>query len=260
MGEPLVMAMKPGFQIRYVDPCSGTVGTKLNVPGGITYFKVYSYGGEPLTTRSVTNDVKLDAFWDLEEGEGRAEVTVRGPIALDLDWKEPEDLARAWAEAWCDSAGVTDLEVLDSGPDGIHFTVSVDAPLPEADERGRTSVDLPLPPLDMSSLLPDGMDISHSETDGVLFFPAPVHTDIKWRIKHPEGLRLLPGPSLEMEWEDCSLAIRRGGQMPNIEVGFNLDLGGRPIIPAEYGGYRGLFIEATDPGLMRLVFADDAEE
>jgi hypothetical protein len=37
-------------------------------------------------------------------------------------------------------------------------------------------------------------------------------------------------------------------------------LGGRPIIPEEYGGYRSLFLEAIDPRLTRLVFAEEEEE
>jgi hypothetical protein len=260
MGDPLVRVRTDYEHILWIDPVTGNVAPQHSLAPGVTYFIVGPDEVETVVAGRVDNSVRMSAFWDLEKGEGSAEVEIAGPVALTLDWKDPGNLARSWAEGWCDSAEVTDLEILRSAPDGIHFIVSLDAPLPEADDHGRTSVDLPLPPLEIIDLLPGGLDLARSETDGVLFFPAGVHAEAIWKLKPPEGLSLLPGPSVEMEWEDGRVVVRREDRPPFVAVVFDINLGGRPIIPAEYGGYRSLFIEATDPGLMRLVFADGAEE
>jgi len=260
LADPLIRVRDPHGPTLWIDPADGSVTAQHYVTGGITYFVVGPHGAEPVVAKEETSEIRLGVFWDLDQGEGKAEIRITGPITRTLDWREPEKLVRSWAEGWCDSAEVTDLKILSTNPDGFRFIVSLDAPLPEADDRGRTSVDLPLPPLEMTELLPDRIDLSRSETDGVLFFPAPVHTDIRWKIKPPEGLKLLPGPSVEMEWEDGSVVIRREDQTPFLDVVFDLRLGGRPIIPEEYGGYRKLFIEATDPRLTRLIFAEEEEE
>jgi len=261
LGDLLVRVSDLSSPMLWVDPVDGTVVTQSPpVPGGFTYFDLKTYGAERKMAGNIFNHIGLSIFWDLEEGEARAEGRIGGPIARTLGWKEPEKLVSDWAEGWCDSAEVTDLKIMKSGPEWLHFVVSLDAPLPEADDRGRISLDLPLPPLEMTSLLPEGLDLARSETDGVLFFPAPTHAEMIWKIKPPEGLKIFPNPSVEAEWEDGSVAIRREGHAPLIVVRYDLNLGGRPIIPAEYGGYRSLFLEATDPGLTRLVFAEEEEE
>jgi hypothetical protein len=260
MAGPLVRVRDRYSNVLWIDPVGGTVATLPDIAGGATYFVIGRNGAEPVLAGSVPNAVKLDAFWDLEKGEGRAEVEISGPVTLTLDWEEPESLVRTWAGGWCDSADVADVRILSSGPDGLRFAVSLDAPLPEADDRGRILLDLLHPPVDMSSLLPEGMEIAHSETDGVLFFPASSRVDCIWRIRPPEGLALLPGPSIDMEWEDCRVYLRHKDRPPNSEVVYTLILGGRPVIPEEYTGYRSLFLEATDSRHTRMVFTEEAEE
>jgi len=202
----------------------------------------------------------MAASWDLDKGEARADVTVTGPAVRDLGWKEPEQLVRSWAEGWCDSASVTDLQILNSSIEGIHFTVGLDAPLSDADDRGRVVVDLPLPPPASEAMLPDGIDLARSTIDGVLFFPAQAVADIKWRITLPEGWELLPGPSVHLNWEDGHLDSKRYERTSDTEVVYLLRLGGKPILPDEYAGFRSLFLEAADPRLRRLVFTEEEEE
>jgi hypothetical protein len=187
-------------------------------------------------------------------------VTITGPAVRDLGWKEPEQLVRSWAEGWCDSASVTGLEILSSGIDGIHFTVGLDAPLPDPDDRGRVAVDLSLPPPATEALLPDGLDMARSTTDGALFFPARAVAEIEWRVTLPEGWELLPGPTVHMSWEDGNLDSKRYELTSGIKVVYLLNLGGKPILPDEYAGFRDLFLEATDPRLLRLVFSEEEEE
>ncbi len=260
MGDPLVRVEDSGGHTLWIDPGEGSVASLLPIAGGITYFVVGPHGAEPVVVKEETSDVRLSVFWDLGQGEGKAEVRITGSIARTLDWKEPETLARGWAEGWCDSADVTDLKILKSGPDGLKFTVELKAPFPEEDDRGRTVVVLPMSPLGISALLPEGMDLAQSRTDGALFPESPLSIELIWKIRPPEDLSLLPGASVETTWEDVSLAVTRTRTASLIETAYRLDWGGRPIIPEEYGGYRKLFVEATDPRLTRLVFAGEEEE
>jgi hypothetical protein len=260
LGDPLVRATAPDRSDYWINPVSGTVTELPPVAEGITYFIVDLYEVEKAVAEDASNTVKLDGFWDLEEGIAAAEIEISGPAALGLGWKEPEELARGWAESVSESAKVEELEILRSGPDGIRFTVKMDAPCPEADDRGRIQVDLPLPPVGPTALLPDGIDLARSEIDGALFFPAPGRADVIWRFRPPEGHDLVAGPSLDLEWEDTRIYVKRKERPPNKELVYTMILGGRAIIPDEYPGYRTVFLEATDPRMMRLVFTEEEAE
>ena len=63
-----------------------------------------------------------------------------------------------------------------------------------------------------------------------------------------------------MVWEDGKVVFAQKKLSPYVNMALHLRLGGRPIIPEEYAGYRSLFLEATDPRLMRLVFTEEEEE
>jgi hypothetical protein len=260
LGDPLVRVEDSDGRWWWIDPGSGSVTALAPLTGGITYFVIDPEGARPEVREEVPNDIRLSIFWDLDEGEARVEGAVTGPIAGTIGWKEPEKLIRGWAEGWSDSAEVTDLTILASGPGGVAFIVNLKAPLPEADDRGWTVVDLPLSPVEIGALLPEGMDLAHSETDGMLFPMAPVNVYLDWKLRPPEGLTLVPGPSLEMIWEDASLAVRRSEEASMIETVYELNWGGRPVVPEEYAGYRNLLLEATDSRLTRVVFGEGEEE
>jgi hypothetical protein len=259
LADPLVRVALGDGSYLWFDTASGSLESVHPIGAGMTYF-IDTPFVKPVVADSGDNHVTMAAFWDLEKGEARADVTMSGPAIRDLGWKEPEELVRSWAEGWCDSASVTDLEILSSSIDGIHFTVGLTAPLPDADDRGRVSIDLPLPPPAMEALLPDGLDIARGTIDGVLFFPAKAVADVKWRVTLPEGLELLPGSSVHLSWEDGNLDSKRYERTPDIEVVYLLRLGGKPILPDGYAGFRDLFLEATDPRLLRLVFTGEESE
>ncbi len=260
MADPLVrVALGDGSHL-WFDTASGSIESVHRIGGGIPYFVAVSQHVEPLVADRGFNYVKVMASWDLEKGAGRADVVMTGPAVRDLGWTEPEQLARDWAEGWCDSASVEDLQVLSSGIEGIHFIVGLEAPLPGADDRERVAVGLPLPPLATEAMLPDGLDLARSTIDGALFFPAQATADIEWKIVLPEGWELLPGPSVHMVWEDAKLHLERHERPSDVRVVYRLVLGGKPVLPDEYPGFRSLILEATDAGHSRLVFTEEKED
>jgi hypothetical protein len=257
VGDPLLRVDTEESETWWIDPMEGTVTAQPPIRGGVPYFVINSGGVDRATSPVTESRVLVSVFWDLEVGEGKAEGFITGPVAKTLDWEEPEKLIQGWAEGWCDSAEVTELRVLASSSEGLSYALSAAAPLPSPDDRGRTVVDLPLAPGGIGDLLPEGMNLAHSEVDGILFPPAPATVHLKWTIRPPEGLVILPGPAIDMEWEDASLGVRRTESGSQIEIEYDLTWGGRSIIPEEYSGYRSLFLEASDPRFTRLVFAEE---
>jgi hypothetical protein len=260
LSDPLVRVTAGEGTTWWLDPVGGTVAARPPVEGALPYFVIdredVAQSMEPVKK----NDIQIAIFWDLEAGKGRAEGTISGPVVNTLDLEEPEKLLRDWAEGWSDSAEVEELKVLASGPEGLAYTVSLEAPVPAPGDRGRTAVDLPMPPVALTELLPQGMDLEHSEVDGILFPVAPARIHLTWNVRFPDDLVLLDGPALNMVWEDVSLLVMRTERSSTVKVEYELDWGGRTIIPEEYTGYRNIFLEATDPGLSRVVFGEPAEE
>jgi hypothetical protein len=244
----------------WVDPVGGTVASRSPLEGALPYFMLDHAGVARSMEPLKKNDIEMGIFWDLEAGKGRAEGTISGPAVNTLDLEEPEKLLRDWAEGWSDSAEVEELEVLASGSEDLAYTVSLKAPVPAPGDRGRTAVDLPMPPAALTELLPEGMDLEHSEVDGILFPVAPARIHLTWNVRFPDDLVLLDGPTLNMVWEDVSLLVMRTERSSTVKVEYELDWGGRPIIPEEYTGYRNIFLEATDPHVTRVVFGEPAEE
>jgi hypothetical protein len=205
------------------------------------------------------SSVRLRVYWDLGEGEARAEGALSGPVVKSLGGEEPEKLLRGWAEGWCDSAEVTELRILASDAERLSYVVSLKAPLPDEDDRGRTSVDLPMPPYDVGGLIPEGMDLAQGHIDGMLFPEGPITVDLAWKVRIPGELVPLSGPSVRMTWEDLSFGAHREVAGSLLEAAYTLDWGGRSVIPEEYAGYRSLLLEATDSRLPRLVLRPAGE-
>jgi hypothetical protein len=256
LSDPLVRVADGEGSIWWVDPVGGTVTERSPLEGGRPYFAVDRAGVARSVEPRKMNDIKMGIFWDLEAGEANAEGTISGPVVNALNLEEPEKLLREWAGGWSDSAEAEDVKVLASGPEGLAYTASLKAPIPAPDDRDRTAVILPMPPADISQILPEGMHLEHSEVDGMLFPAAPARVHLTWTIRFPDDLSLLAGPAVDMVWEDLLLKVKRTEHGSSVEIEYELDWGGRPVIPEEFGGYRSIFLEATDPNITRVVFGE----
>jgi hypothetical protein len=260
LSDPLIRVTDGAGGIWWIDPVGGTVATRSPLEGAFPYFVVDRAGVARSVEPLKKSDIKMGVFWDLEAGEGRAEGTISGPAVNALNLEEPEKLLRDWAGGWSDSAEVEDLEILASGPEGLAYALSLKAPVPAADDRGRTTVDLPMPPVPITEILPEGMHLGHSEVDGILFPRAQSSVHLTWTVRFPDDLGPLTGPTVDMVWEDVALTVTRTEHTSSVEVEYELEWGGRPLIPEEFRGYRSVFLEATDPRITRVVFGEAGEE
>jgi hypothetical protein len=254
--DPLLRVVDDQGRMWWIDPIDGRVTVQPALDGDIPYFVLDSSGIRREALPVSESQIHLSAFWDLEAGEAKAEVDIGGPVAGTLGWEEPEKLLRSWAEAWCDSAEVEELRVLSSDPQGISWTVSLKAPLPKPGDRGRILIDLPLPPAGISDLLPGGLVLAQSQVDGILFPPAPAAVNLAWKLRLPEDLRLLSGPTSHMESEGAYFALTRAEGESLVAIDYKLHCDGRAITPEAYPGYRRLLFEASDPRFTRVVFAE----
>jgi hypothetical protein len=265
LGDPLVRVV--GSEgTWFVDPVRGAVTVREPIEGGLPYFVA---DGGPVeeglmkmrreTAPVRASDIRLSVFWDLGTGEAKGDGSIEGPAVFGLAWEEPGQLLRDWAEGWTDSAEAGDVRVLASGPEAITFALSLDAPLPSPDDRGRILLELPMPLCDMGDLLPPALNPAHSETDGVLFPPAPASVRLAWQIRLPEGYTLLPGREREIKLEGGSLSVKRTVDADLIELGYHFEWDGRPVLPGAYAKYRELILDVSDGRLTRLVLAEEEE-
>jgi len=248
----------------FVDPIGCAVTSWEPVEDGVPYFVM---GGgwveealmkvERETSPVRSNEVRLAIFWDLEAGEAKADGSIEGPIVSGLAWQEPEQLLKDWAGGWTDSAEAGEVRVLTSGPAVTTWSLSLQAPLPAPDDRGRVLLGMPMPPCDMDDLLPHGLNLTRSETDGVLFPPAPARIHLVWKVRLPEGYGLLPGWDRQMKSEGGSLCVKRTVKVDLVELTYDFQWDGRPIYAEYYGKYRELMLDASDRRLTRLVLSKD---
>jgi len=266
LADPLVRVIGSGGYL-YVDPVDGQVTGLAPIGGGMPYFigegEWIEEGLMKVTLERApvrANDIRLSVFWDLNTGEAEVDGHIQGPVVIGLDWEGPGQLLEAWAAGWTDSAEAGEVRVLESSPEAVVFALSVDAPLPAPDDRGRLLLELPVPPMDMDGLLPNGLNLVRSATDGVLFPPAPASAGMVWKIRMPEGYTLLPGLDRETVLQGGSLSIKRTQDADLVELGYHFNWDGRPVEPAGYGDYRALLLDATDRRLTTLVLTEEEEE
>ncbi len=265
LGDPLVRVV--GSEgTWFVDPVGGAVTMREPFEGGVPYF--VADGGwvesdlmrvKRETAPVRANNIRLSVFWDIEAAEAEADGSVEGPAVFGLAWEEPGQLLREWAEGWTDSAEAGDVRVLASGPEAITYALSLDAPLPSPDDRGRVLLQLPMPPCDMGDLLPHALNLAHSETDGILFPPAPATVNLVWQVRLPEGYTLLPGWDRVVMMEGGSLSVERTVTADLVELAYRFQWDGRPVPPEAYAKYRELILDVSDGRLTRLVLAEEEE-
>jgi hypothetical protein len=256
-GDPFVRAVGPDGRVWFVDPVGGAVSARAPLPSGRPYFMVSGERVERAAAPVDTSEIRLAVFWDLTKGEAKADGSITGPVVETLAWKEPEGLVKTWLEAWTDSAEAREITVLESGPQGISYAVSLDAPLPDPDKRDRVLLDLPMPLCDLEDLLPHGLSLVRSEIDGVLFAPAAALVDLAWKVRLPEGFVLLPLEDRSASLAGGSLTIRRREAGRLLEVDYRFEWDGRGIHPQVYTGYRQMALDALDRRLTRLVLAKE---
>ena len=109
--------------------------------------------------------------------------------------------------------------------------------------------------------MPDELDLTRSQADGIFFAAAPITVHLRWNVRVAEDLMPLPGPTVQLSAMVTSFDLTRSetearpekGAMVKVE--YRLGWGEDPIMPARYPAARKLLLEATDSRLTRLVFS-----
>jgi hypothetical protein len=261
LGDPVVRVTGlHGDVTVWADPAEGTVTAQAPFAGGLPYFAIADDGPTRCTNPVVPNHIVLSVFWDLETGEAEADGSIEGPVTSGLAWDEPERLLREWAEAWADSAAAGEVRVLNSGPEVITYLVKLHAPLPSKDDRGRTPVELPMPPCGIGVLLAPGLDPARSAIDGILFPSAPVVVDLVWSLRLPQAYKLLPARDLDTVVEGGALTVRRTANGNLVTLAHHFEWDGRPISNEDYPGYRQLALGLTDRRLVTPMLVEKGPE
>lgn len=204
-------------------------------------------------------EVDISFYWNLDSDSGRGEGILGGSIAGVLERGNSVEVIQDWIERWREGSEAS-ARVLSEHPDRIHFAFEWNAPLPEPDDRGRIALQLPISPIDISDLLPAGLNREQSSINGVLFHNVPVNVHFNWKVDIPENAILLPGAGKESAWKDASFKVERTESGERVEIDYTLKLAGASIAAADYAEYRAFVADLLDEKLTRIVLVPDEEE
>lgn len=260
LGDPVLIVQGDRGEKWWWNPSCGCVGAEPPFGEGHELFII---DGDRTARDKILfepSEADLSVYWDLAKGEGNVSGTFTGGAAVKMNGGEPEKAVREWARGWCDGAEAVKVRILEATPKGFRFEASVKAPLPEKDDRGFVTVDLPALPFDASKLLPEGPGLERSAYDGVLFGEGPVNAHVSWKVRLPEDHELVRSAAAEVRGGRGIYSVKSVRTEDLLDVDYRLIHEGMEVPPAEYAAYRGLLLALADGRNTRLLLRPPAED
>ncbi len=201
--------------------------------------------------------VEMNAFWNLETGEGKADISLFGPAAQKLGLEQPQDLLSDWGAGWSEGAEASNVVITNLTPAILQGSLNIKAPMPEADEDGYLILPLPLPPLTPDDFAPAGIEQAEREIawlpDNSLIY------DCTWEILIPEGWEIQLPSSFEAAGANGSFSLSTKLDNRRAVLSYRLDGSEEAINAMDWPGFRLAMQKALDPVATRLVLKKAAE-
>ncbi|MBU1701747.1 MAG: DUF3857 domain-containing protein [Candidatus Eisenbacteria bacterium] len=258
--DPILQVVGRNGDLFMVNPSTGIVQSLRIAAASWPQLAIYPGIPHWIDPANGIDIIQIDIFWDLESGAGKADGCLSGPRTLLMEHKNPEGAIEAWAEGWADSTSIDKIRILESSPDRMLFQVNVTAPIPEKDERGRIPVSLPLPPLDLKDLRPQGMNPVYSVCRSRLFPLNQTQINLTWIVKFPKSCKLLNPVNAEAySWHETSYTLTPSTDDQYLRVEYELKWNDRAIEPDQYPAYRNLLAAALDLRKLTLYLEETGE-
>ncbi|MCP4545290.1 MAG: DUF3857 domain-containing protein [bacterium] len=194
----------------------------------------------------------LNMYWNLNDGTVHAAGFCSFDDRISGNPLTPETLLAEWVGGWSDETETGASSML-CNLSGFDFELDATVTPPAADDRGRTTIELPLPPLDLQTIIPAGMTLAHSQCRARLFPVAPISIQIHWLIDLPEGVELLSGENAGAGFPGASFTLERTLEGSRLNSTYHLEWSGDPIDPSGYADCRQFLLTALDPAMSTLV-------
>jgi hypothetical protein len=201
-----------------------------------------------------TCQVQLTQYWNLEDGAWRMEGLNIIPTPLRIDLSTPETYLREWLET--DSTRVDALRLRGE----VHFDAKGTTALPGADEQGLVRIKLPQHPVTLETLLPPGMNRSHSSCRAMLFPRQGADYHLTWILDLPEGMEPISLEPIGATCPNGSFTATRELEGNRLTMHYDLESGVAPVKPSDYPAFRDFVNAALDPAATCVILREREED
>ncbi len=264
LGDPLIyIPVHVTSTISLLGWQADPVANRLQKPGSPTlpiYMigdRLTSLGRSPSSSLPSLYLVRFAYYWKHEDGSWQLEGEHTIPARLHVDLRTPETYLRNWLEA--DSTRVDALHLHDLQNRNTHFAADGSSPLPAVDERGGVQIELIMPPVTFESLLPPGMNRSHSACRALLFPRQGAHYHLTWILDLPEDREPTSLEPISASCPGGSFTATRELEDNRLTLHYDLEHNGAPVQPADYPAYREFVNAALDPAATRVILREREE-
>ncbi len=201
--------------------------------------------------------VEMKAFWNLETGEAKADISLFGPAAQNLGLGQPQDLLSDWAATWGEDAEASNIALRNMTPAILQGSLDIKAAMPEADEDGFVMLAPPFPPLAPSDFKPAGINQAERELawlpENLLVYRC------EWDLLIPEGWEVKLPESMSSVFAMGSISVSAEHDGNRILLRYDLECSEEPIRTSDWTDYRAAMLDAMDASVLQLVLKKSSE-
>jgi hypothetical protein len=198
--------------------------------------------------------VEMKAFWNLESGEGKAELSLFGPAAQREGLEQPQDLLSDWGAGWSEGAEASNVTITNLTPAILQGSLDIKASMPEADDDGFVILPLPMPPLSPGDFAPAGIVQAARE---IAWLPDnALNFSCEWTVVLPEGWDVkLPEP-LELPFANGSFSSKAEQKDRQVTFTYELSWNEESLQVEDWAAFRKAWLAATETSNQRIVFTE----
>lgn len=201
--------------------------------------------------------VEMKAYWNLETGEAKADISLFGPAAQYLGLNQPQDLLTDWAATWGEEAEASNITIRNLTPAILQGSLDIKADMPEADDDGFVLLTPPFPPLSPSDFRPAGINQALRE---VAWLPEnTLSYDCEWELVLPEGWKVKLPQSTSDDFAKGSFSVSAAREGARIGLRYTLVWNEAPVSTSDWPSFRKSMLDALDTSILQLVLKESVE-